>query len=77
MKITFTEEKFVLAIFGILVLGGVAVACAHWAAIQAVFSSFVGGVVGIYTVYAGGNLGHKFIDGKFPQDDHKDNIPKP
>jgi hypothetical protein len=56
------EEKFILGLFCIFALGGVACASAHWVAIQPVFGSLVGGVCGIYTVYCGGHAVNRWVD---------------
>ena len=61
------EEKLALCAFGVLMLTIVAGLSIRFPAIGAVYSTFVGGVVGLAGVYCGSNVAASLVGAKFSQ----------
>ncbi len=58
------EEKLILVIFSIIVLGGVAVFSAFFPEIEAVFPPLCGGITGLVAIYCGANVGSQWVVNK-------------
>lgn len=61
---TYRSRKFVLALIALIVITGVSVASIWFAAVAGILPTFVGGILGVLSVYYGGNVGSKFVVGK-------------
>lgn len=64
MNGTYASRKFILTILGLLLVSGVAVAGIWSAAIPTVLPTFVGGILGVLSLYFTGNIANKFVVGK-------------
>lgn len=61
---TYRSRKFVLALIALVVITGVSVAAIWFAAVAGILPTFVGGILGVLSVYYGGNVANKFVVGK-------------
>ncbi len=76
-KLNVAEEKLLFAFFAVFVIVGMAFAGIHWPSLQTVFSTFVGGVVSTFAVYAGSNIANKWVDSRSPSIDDYEGPPPP
>lgn len=61
---TYKSRKFILAIVALVVITGVSVAAIWFSAVAGILPTFVGGILGVLSVYYGGNVGSKLVVGK-------------
>jgi hypothetical protein len=69
MAVSLNEEKLFLGILCVLVISGVALATGRWPQIQAIYTSFVGGITCVYAVFCGANVARSFVDNKYGGND--------
>lgn len=69
MAISLNEEKLFLGVLSVLVVAGVALATGRWPQIQAVYTSFVGGITCVYSVFCGANVARSYVDQKYGGND--------
>lgn len=65
------SRKFLLAIFAMLLVSLMLLLSAQWKALDSLYSTFVGGIIGIYAIYAGANQAGKFFVSKTIVEDKK------
>jgi hypothetical protein len=61
---SFGSRKFVMAIFAIILLTSIALAGIIYPAVVAILPTFVGGLLGILSLYFTGNVVNKYVTGK-------------
>lgn len=64
MTNTYRSRKFVLALVAIILITGVSVASIWLASVAGILPTFIGGILGVLSVYYGGNIANKFVVGK-------------
>jgi hypothetical protein len=58
------SRKLWLGVGCLVALSGMVFAAAHWAAIAGVFAEYVGGVLGVYSVFCGVNVANRWGSAK-------------
>jgi len=58
------SRKFILTIMALALLTGVALLSVKYAAIVAILPTFVGGILGVLSLYFTGNVMNKYVVGK-------------
>jgi len=61
---SFGSRKFIMAIFAIIILTSLALAGMIYPAVAAILPTFVGGLLGILSLYFTGNVVNKYVTGK-------------
>ena len=61
-----TSRKLWLAVFGMLLLTGVAALTLKYAMLEAIYSSLATGILGLYALYSGANGAIKYFYSKNP-----------
>lgn len=61
---SFASRKFMLTIFAIILLTIIALAGIIYPAVVAILPTFVGGLLGILSLYFTGNVVNKYVTGK-------------
>jgi dolichyl-phosphate-mannose--protein O-mannosyl transferase len=51
-----SSRKFALAVFALLLILGLSISCAWSAGIAGILTTAVGGITGLFGLYAGGNV---------------------
>ena len=72
-KNNYGSRKFILTIVALMLVTGISTASIWYPGIQAVLPSFIGGILGILSLYFGGNVASKYVNGKVNQMDGGDN----
>lgn len=60
----YRSRKFVLTLIGLLIITGVSVVGIWYPTVTAVLPTFVGGILGVLSLYFTGNVMNKFVIGK-------------
>lgn len=58
------SRKFMLANFCLLLISAITVFSVWFVSLHAILPSFIGGILGVLSLYYGGNVGSKFVIGK-------------
>ena len=58
------SRKFLLTVLSLLILTGIAILAANYSAVATIFPTFVGGLLGVLSVYFTGNVVTKHVVGK-------------
>ena len=58
------SRKFILTIISVAILIGMTILCGLVKALQPMFATFVGGLLGILGLYFGGNVAHRYAAGR-------------
>lgn len=61
---SYSSRKFIMAIFAIVILTSLALAGMIYPAVAAILPTFVGGLLGILSLYFTGNVVNKYVTGK-------------
>ena len=61
---SFCTRKFILCLASLVLITGVSILSIIWKEVGAILPTFIGGVMGVFTAYLGGNLANAHIQGK-------------
>jgi membrane protein DedA with SNARE-associated domain len=59
-------RKFLLTVLSIFLITGMSVGTAFLETLQVVFPAFIGGILGILSLYFTGNIANKYVVNKIP-----------
>jgi len=60
------SRKFLLTLFSLLLISAFSLLSIKYTIIQSLLSIFISGVLGILSLYFGGNITSKWVNNKFP-----------